>query len=739
MKKTIKLLALAVGLTAALNGCMADEPLYSEGEGTIYLSTRLNSDVQVKSRAELDDLAMSADIWIANDKGIVRKFDSFSDIPTDGIKLVAGSYKAMVWAGDSVPASWTARFFKGQTDFTLNGGDKRNIEIVGKIANSAVSVNFDNSVVDVLSGYSLTVGHSQGTLTFNENTEGKIGYFMMNSRDKSLTYTLKGTLNNGEEYVRTGTIDNCKPTTLYTLKVSCSETSGDAGGVYFTIEVDETMIDMPVDITIDAAPEIKGIGFDLSQPQRASEGNLGSRSIWITATSKITNFVLACDHFDTMFDFQGEDDFDFLNMTDEDLKNRIMDAGISYIYNENPQKDDSFLPTIKLAFDSKFTDSLKEGEYPINITVTDENGKSATACLNIIISDALLVTEDISENLGEIWATHATLSVTVQKEGLENVMLKYRKKGTQSWEGSVSPLSRAYEAGKTLTFELTDLTPGTTYEYCGATDDFTGNILEFTTESDAQLPNNSFESWFLYNDKVWIPGDDYQSNFWDSGNHGSTTLGKDYNITISETTLFHEGTTAISLNSKKVVTQFAAGNVFAGKYLDTKMSGLTGNGVLGWGRPFASRPKEMKVWARYTPQNISDVGSGAPNEYKKGEPDRGIIYIALLDSHTEEYKGEKFPVIIQTEAANRRLFDAYGSDKQHVIAYGEHIFDSESPATNSDNGQLVQITIKLDYDSFDYNIRPTYILLTASASKGGDYFTGGNGSVLVLDDIELVY
>ena len=726
MKKTIKLLALSAGLTAALSGCMADEPLYSEGDGTIYLSTRLNSDVQVKSRAELDDLVKSCDIWIANDKGIVRKFDNLADIPSDGIKLVAGSYKAMVWAGDSVPASWTARFFKGQTDFTLNGGDKRSIEIVGRIANSAVSVNFDRSVDDVLSGYSLTVGHSQGTLTFDENTEGKIGYFMMNSRDKSLTYTLKGTLNNGEEYVRTGSIDNCKPTTLYTLKVSCSETSGDAGGVYFTIEVDETMIDMPVDITIDAAPEIKGIGFDLSQPQRASEGNLGSRSVWITATSKITNFVLACDHFDTLFDFQGEDDFDFLNMTDEDLKNRIMDAGISYIYNENPQKDDSFLPTIKLTFDSKFTDSLVEGEYPINITVTDENGKSATACLNIIISDALLVTEEVSDNLGEIWATHATLSVSVQKEGVDNVVLKYRKKGTQSWEGSVSPLSRAYEAGTTLTFELTDLAPGTTYEYCGATDEFTGNILEFTTEDDAQLPNSGFEDWDTSQKayQIYAAGG---TKFWDSGNTGSSSIGK--NVTVPTSNPIHGGEKAISLESQKVVIKFAAGNVFIGEYLRTDIT----DGVLGWGRPFSSRPKQLKVWAHYTPAQIDNTASEAP-EYVKGELDRGTIYIALMNDSVETDNGKSYPVIIKTKSSERRLFDPNGKDKNRIIGYGIYDFTEAT-----EGNELVQITVDIDYDSYNSNRRPSYIILTASASKGGDYFAGGNGSKLVLDDIELVY
>ncbi|MCH5248208.1 MAG: PCMD domain-containing protein, partial [Muribaculaceae bacterium] len=34
---------------------------------------------------------------------------------------------------------------------------------------------------------------------------------------------------------------------------------------------------------------------------------------------------------------------------------------------------------------------------------------------------------------------------------------------------------------------------------------------------------------------------------------------------------------------------------------------------------------------------------------------------------------------------------------------------------------------------------PSYIMVTASASVGGDYFTGHDGSKMWLDDLELVY
>ena len=63
---------------------------------------------------------------------------------------------------------------------------------------------------------------------------------------------------------------------------------------------------------------------------------------------------------------------------------------------------------------------------------------------------------------------------------------------------------------------------------------------------------------------------------------------------------------------------------------------------------------------------------------------------------------------------------AYGK-----IEYGETI------------SQYIPFEFELDYRSTSRI--PKYILITASASKYGDYFTGGAGSVLYLDDLELLY
>ena len=141
------------------------------------------------------------------------------------------------------------------------------------------------------------------------------------------------------------------------------------------------------------------------------------------------------------------------------------------------------------------------------------------------------------------------------------------------------------------------------------------------------------------------------------------------------------------------------------------------NGVLSFGRAFTERPTRVRGYLKYTTAPISH----AINEYKPliGQPDTCIVWCALIDAAE--------PFEIRTNPSNRQLFNP---DAEDVIAYGK-IEYGENVASYS------PFEFKLNYKSTSRV--PKYILLTASASKYGDYFTGGAGSTLWLDDIELLY
>lgn len=287
-----------------------------------------------------------------------------------------------------------------------------------------------------------------------------------------------------------------------------------------------------------------------------------------------------------------------------------------------------------------------------------------------------------------------------------------------------------YADGK-FSADITGLTPGTKYKYyfkvTSHEPPIVTNTMSFTTEPATQLPNSSFEDWQTASNPYLIYGEG-QEMFWDSGNHGSKKAVK--NVTVPDETIWHSGARSIRLDSQYAglggsFGKFAAGNVFVGKYLKTDGT----DGILGFGRPFTGRPTALRVWVKYKPVAISHTTADAPDEYKQeGAIDKGAIFVALWDSYTEEYNGENFPIVIQTKAANRHLFDP---QSEHIVAYGSVDLDE----TEGDG--LVELTIPIVYRRTD--VRPSYIILTCSASKAGDFFTGGSGSTMWLDDVELIY
>ena len=723
MKAYICYIAAGVLGASLLGGCAADEPFGVKGEGSVRLTTNISTKLNAISRASSteEELNESLIVWINNSKGPIRKYHSAAELPTDPIRLVADNYVAEAWAGDSVPASFDDRYFYGNTAFTVSGGATETVEIRCKVANSVVAVNYSDDVDAVLSDYSLTVKHSQGSLTW-EGRDDRRGYFMMNSRDHDLEWTLSGTRADGSAFTRSGVIQNAQRATLYTLNIKCTPQSEVLGGGWLTIEVDPTEVEIEDEFNIIAAPTISGMGFDISTPVTGEMGSLGRRSVWISANGPLESLILDCDVFAEKLGIPGNS-FDIFHM-DASYEPVIRQHGINYTYTNNEEEGFS---TMKITFETVFTSSLANGDYPVSIDVRDASGKSSHAVLTFSVNDAPVLTNSV--NAGDVWSRRATIAGTVLKEGTAPA-LKYRARGTQAW----TDVEDVTASGNTFSAQLTGLTPGTTYEFVAAVADgsfISPAVMSFTTESEAQIPNGDFESWSM-DGKVQMLYGAGQSMFWDSGNHGSTTapamIGGG-NITTPATSPVHGGTYSIKMESKAIFGILAAGNAFVGEYLGTEGT----NGVLGWGRAFTSRPTKLRGWVKYTPGTVSKTSDKAP-DIVSGQPDKGIVYVALLDNSTGPISGNyngsaTYPVVVKTKKETAQYFD---KNQSNVIAYGEKVFDSATPGDG-----LIEFEIPIEY--FTTARKAAYIVCTLSASKGGDYFAGAENSVMYIDDLELIY
>ena len=668
-----------------------------------------------------DDLMNSTIIWISNSKGAVRKYNSINDVPKGGVTLLADHYVAEAWAGDSLPASFDSRYFKGYTPFTVQKNSTIQVDVECKIANAVVEVKYADDIDEYISDYSMTVGHKAGSLTFEGETARKTGYFMMPSFDRNLAYTLTAKGANGETVSYKNEIVDAKPGHKYILNVKHDGAGpgNEIGGALIQIEVDESEIVVEDVIQVVSAPVITGINFMIDQQITGTEHSLTEKKLWISTAAPLTAVTFSCPGFAQMLGIGG-DAFELFGMQ-EAIRNQIVDKGLVYTLTNH---EDTGFSEMKVTFEDKFMQLFGNGEYPLSITAVDANGRSTTAVMNILVTDAKVQAVPVEENALTTYTDRATVYGIALQDGLEGFGFNYRKKGAAEWSFVEAKLS-SRAAGDTFFAELTGLTPGTTYEYQAVSGSFTSvETLTFTTEAAAQLPNAGFEDWNTSSSPylIYKNGD---ACFWDSGNHGSATMNK--NVTVPESTIKHSGNYSAKLASQFVgigsLGKFAAGNIFIGEYLKTNGT----NGVLGWGRSFTSRPKALKGYVRYVPVAVTSESKNYA-ELKKGDLDNGKIYIALLDNTQKEYSGKQYPVIVNTADTN----SFFKNTDANVIAYGELVFDK---ATDGDG--MVEFNIPLDYYRTD--IKPSNIMIVCAASKGGDYFVGGDGSVMYLDDFELVY
>ena len=740
--KKIQILALSLIATiGAFTSCSDDTIRVDAGEGKINLDVTLDNDVKVESRADGSDISALLEdfqLYIYSSKGLIRKYHKVSEIPTEGLWLITGSYQAVVWAGDSTDASYTHKYFMGKTNFEVTKGGNTVVSVVGKIQNTVASVVLPDALKDLMPDLKMTIGTSAGTLDFDySNYESAKGYYMIPKGETDLKWKITGTQEDGSAYVKEGTVKNAKGATEYQFSIiyDPNQSTGGTGGASLSVSVDASEVPVGESITVTSAPKIVGSGFDISQPFYSGQQKFETKlSVYVTASAEITSIKLSCDNAEGWKAATGLTYASFdLYTSDPDLIAKFKDAGVyrpassdaegqGCGYNAETKEDIQ-----KIVLSKALLNKFANGSYKITITATDANQKTRTAVLDIEISEDKVVS---GEALGA-YHTSATLTATIADATASNFGFEYRditSRATEGWQWIDGVVS---EDGLSFTAKLTGLTAGAKYEWraaCTAADGSysVSNITNtFTTQPTLQFKNNSFEDW-VKNGDVWMPSSSTGDFFWDSGNWGSTTLGAEYNITTQDTSIKHSGNSSIKMASRYIILKFAAGNVFIGDYLATEGT----DGVLGLGREFAARPKALHGWVKYRPVTMekgSNWGDKNPYGAKKGDMDHGMIYVALSDGTTSSYNGQNFPFIIKTKN-QAQLFD---KNAKNIIGYGEIMFTE-----NTAGEDMVEFTIPIEYRS---DAMPKYISLVASASYLGDYFVGGDGSTMWLDDLELVY
>lgn len=374
----------------------------------------------------------------------------------------------------------------------------------------------------------------------------------------------------------------------------------------------------------------------------------------------------------------------------------------------------------------------ESGTGSINISI-DEATRTYTYDLTVPTKAKLAITE------ANAWSTFAYLEGTVPASGTtidpSKIEFQYKlpSEDDNAWKKVEGDMTTTTDGAYKIT--LKGLSPQTTYQCRIAYDNesSTSSTVDFTTENNT-IPENlnfnlNFDEW-CQNGGSWYAcsEDNYASNkFWDSGNEGANTIDE-INPTKKETEDVVKGFAA-RLTSTEVnaiiFNVFAAGSLYSGDFIESVVGGLKpedSGAKLSFGQPYSDgRPTRLTGYYKYNPANVTKYTSSKIPQVKNGDRDSCSIYIALTDW------SKAFEV-------NTKTSTFVDFTDESIIAYGELTKNEMSPESMS---EYKHFTIDLKYR--DLNRKPTYILIVCSSSKYGDYFVGGIGSTLLIDEFNLEF
>lgn len=763
MKSLIKyFVALSLGLSFA--GCREESEIITDGR--LKLSASVQTEINVASRVLTDEehnnLAASALIWISdNNDNCLYKFQGLNRLPSDGLALSPGRYLAEAWVGDSVPASWGVKRYYGVERFDIAPAADTEVNIECTVRNTLVSVIPSGQLNERLSDMKVTVGLDDGitdgshSMVFSDadGSMEKTAYFMINSRTKGLIFTIEGTDARGNAVkitrnFRDSSLAADDPyglarATHYKINIRYSDdvTDLEIGGMYFDLDVEaDPVVGTQEPIIITLAPTIVELdGLDLSETIMGSPGEMDRIALYISASTVLKEVSITSSLLEDFFG-PGKNVVEWPDAS-ADYYEKLQAGGIYLIEYANKLEGVDGIANFGINFSDPYMKTLGVGDYTITIVAVDDENRSTTKEIRLHIDNAPgQIPDAVPES--SITYTSAALSATVRQAGSDMYFEVKEAPGSRAYE-DWTRVNATYDSSKRLlTATPSGLKDGTDYRYRLVIDDYVSLEGSFTTKAYPQLENSGFDDWV--NGVVspstktgWFPVKDANDIFWDCGNHGSLTMSKC--ITNPSADVKHSGTYSIEMKSQFVgvgsLGKFAAGNVFYGKYLNTDGT----DGELGFGRPWPDvRPRQLKGWVKYSPQAISDKAEynalPADAVLSQGDDDQGIIYIALL-SDDMSVQGDSsypdYPVVVKTKKQSDGKPKLFNSQASNVIAYGEMIFNETS------GSGLQEFTI--DIKDVNPGQKIAYIMVVCSASRYGDYFAGGRGSTMWLDELKLVY
>ena len=420
----------------------------------------------------------------------------YSDAIEQKIALNQGEHRLFAYYGDPEGIGFNSFYYAADQLFDVEANSIKNIEAVAKLANVKVAVNFGPGLaLDYKEYYAQAVTARGGSLTFTKK-ETRPGYVPVGD----LTLVLYVYVHDKWMCYKSEPV-NCKCNDFVTFNVDTQRLGNLADfQIVISNETEDVVkeIQIPGEAAPQDAPTLTMSGFEgnrLSTVEADPYVHSGLKAD-IVAMGGIQSCLLNINS--TLLSSKGIPSQVDLASADAATLKALEGVGIKFL-REMGGKRLSYVDFSDLAnYISKnvaYHPDYETSAADFSLEVVDKSGKtckSETYTIAIDKSQADLVINDY-----DVWATRfAGTTLTVTKGDPSKYVLKLAKTSDENNSSVQTILPKAVSGNKVTFGELAGLASGTGYKVWAVYNENPYNATEqhqFTTESELQVGNNSFE------------------------------------------------------------------------------------------------------------------------------------------------------------------------------------------------------------------------------------------------------
>ena len=718
-KRFVPVLFMLLVLTVSCS--RKEETLYSPGMGGVMID--LTADLPATKAEVMDDLQLDPDdfqVEVINSAGVIfKRWSTFAEYKSQegaGFQMNAGGpYRIRAVYGDSTASGFQALFFMGEQEFTVVPQQTTEVAVVCSMGNARLAVEYGENIREDYTDFRTIVYNDRGSVIFGKD-ESRSGY--IHAGELSVYVELTDAAGE-KKYFMNGSGITAAAGDFITLKVDTQPIEKE--NVSLTVIVDSSTERKDVGVTLPSfmlpadAPEMTAAFTAEGESISFVEGVLPEGDPFVVDMNVPAGiYSLKVSVSSSNPELAWASDMDLLDLTEEQ-KSKLSDAGFTVpdLYRSRTQKIDfsSIAMLVRVLED--------DSGQSLGIKVTDGLGKTADGRWALAPRPASKSISPVDD--GNVWARRV-YNVTMTTDGNPEYLYPLVKaEGSEEWvrpafTGTVS------EGSKTVT--ITGLEPSTKYQIVAAYVDnanISEEVREFTTEVEQQVGNAGFEDFYsedylvrdalvgsdLYQ-KIYYPWATGESSIWDTNNTKSlvelswSNENLNYrSISVVSYVRGYKGDKAAQIIAACVGNYNTSGTTAAGtrKTVGGKLYLKDG------GCAFDSRPSKLTFYYKYLPR--------------------------LDDSHSSD----TFRVLLQLKNGEEVIGTA-----QSDYTYSQEVGDwtKAEVTVNYSNTTKKATTVYIEIRQ-SINDEPVYNINVPVPIYDGSSINAHAGSILTIDDIELIY